>query len=94
MIFQNPFEALNPRFTIAQSMDEPLANANIEKAERADRIERAMGLVHLPDPKQFLDRYPHQMSGGQLQRVVMARASFSTPPLWWPMNRSPCWMSV
>ncbi len=79
MIFQNPFEALNPRFTIAQSMDEPLSNANIAKAERADRIRKAMDLVHLPDPAQFLERYPHQMSGGQLQRVVMARALILEP---------------
>ena len=79
MIFQNPFEALNPRFTIAQSLAEPLTNTGVPKSERLDRIKEAMSLVHLPDPQQFLDRFPHQMSGGQLQRVVMARALILNP---------------
>lgn len=79
MIFQNPFEALNPRFTIAAAMAEPLENAGIPRAEWAGRIERAMELVRLPDPGQFLARRPHQLSGGQLQRVVMARALLLDP---------------
>ncbi|MDA4846164.1 ABC transporter ATP-binding protein [Hoeflea poritis] len=79
MVFQNPFEALNPRFTIAQSLAEPLENAGIAKSEQADRIRSAMELVHLPNPDQFLSRFPHQMSGGQLQRVVMARALILEP---------------
>ncbi|MEL6236106.1 MAG: ABC transporter ATP-binding protein [Pseudomonadota bacterium] len=79
LIFQNPFEALNPRFTIAKSMAEPLENAAIPRAEHAERIARAMALVRLPDPEQFLGRHPHQLSGGQLQRVVMARALVLEP---------------
>ena len=79
MIFQNPFDALNPRFTIAQSLAEPLNNIGMKKDEQADSIRRAMELVHLPNPGQFLDRFPHQMSGGQLQRVVMARALILEP---------------
>ncbi len=79
LIFQNPFEALNPRFTIARSLTEPLENARVPKPERRGRIERAMELVRLPEPAQFLDRFPHQLSGGQLQRVVMARALILDP---------------
>lgn len=79
MIFQNPFDALNPRFTIAQSLAEPLNNIGMNRGEQADRIRHAMELVHLPNPDQFLDRFPHQMSGGQLQRVVMARALILEP---------------
>ncbi len=79
MIFQNPFEALNPRFTVEQSLAEPLVNIGVPKDEQRDRIHQAMTLVHLPNPEQFLDRYPHQMSGGQLQRVVMARALILEP---------------
>jgi oligopeptide/dipeptide ABC transporter ATP-binding protein len=79
MIFQNPFDALNPRFTIAQSLAEPLNNIGLGKAEQAERIRHAMELVHLPNPGQFLDRFPHQLSGGQLQRVVMARALILEP---------------
>ena len=79
MIFQNPFEALNPRFSIRAALAEPLENARIPKAEHEARIHRVMELVRLPDPDQFLDRYPHQLSGGQLQRIVMARALILDP---------------
>jgi len=79
LIFQNPFEALNPRFTIRASLSEPLENAAIPLAERHDRIVAALELVRLPEPDQFLDRHPHQLSGGQLQRIVMARALILDP---------------
>ena len=79
LIFQNPFEALNPRFTIRDVLVEPLENARIPKAEHEERILRAMDLVKLGDAAQFLDRYPHQLSGGQLQRIVMARALILEP---------------
>ncbi|MEM9012842.1 MAG: ABC transporter ATP-binding protein [Pseudomonadota bacterium] len=79
LIFQNPFEALNPRFTIAASLAEPLENAGIPKSERRDRIRQALELVRLAEPDQYLDRHPHQLSGGQLQRIVMARALILEP---------------
>ena len=79
LIFQNPFEALNPRFTIRDVLAEPLENARIPRAEHEDRILRAMALVKLGDGAEFLDRYPHQLSGGQLQRIVMARALILEP---------------
>jgi len=79
LIFQNPFDAINPRFTIRQTLSEPLENADIPKREREGRIITALELVKLPEPAQFLDRYPHQLSGGQLQRVVMARALILQP---------------
>lgn len=79
LIFQNPFEALNPRFTIRDVLAEPLENARIPREEHEDRILRAMALVKLGDAEQFLDRYPHQLSGGQLQRIVMARALILEP---------------
>ncbi|WP_436255494.1 ABC transporter ATP-binding protein [Neorhizobium sp. LjRoot104] len=79
LIFQNPFDAINPRFTIRQTLAEPLENAEIPKREREGRIIAALELVKLPEPAQFLDRYPHQLSGGQLQRVVMARALILQP---------------
>lgn len=79
LIFQNPFEALNPRFMIRDVLAEPLENAGIPRAEFEERILRAMALVKLGDAEQFLDRYPHQLSGGQLQRIVMARALILEP---------------
>lgn len=78
-IFQNPFDAINPRFTIRQTLSEPLENAGVLSAEREARIVSVLELVRLPEPRQYLDRYPHQLSGGQLQRVVMARALILEP---------------
>lgn len=78
-IFQNPFDAINPRFTIRQTLSEPLENAGVPSAEREVRIVSVLELVRLPEPRQYLDRYPHQLSGGQLQRVVMARALILEP---------------
>ncbi len=79
LIFQNPFDSFNPRYTIRKSMAEPLGNARIPKAEWEDRIIAALELVKLADPADYLDRFPHQLSGGQLQRVVMARALILQP---------------
>jgi oligopeptide/dipeptide ABC transporter ATP-binding protein len=79
LVFQNPFDALNPRFTIRQSLAEPLINAAVPKAEREDRMRAVLTLVHLPDAVSLLGLYAHQMSGGQLQRVVLARALILNP---------------
>jgi oligopeptide/dipeptide ABC transporter ATP-binding protein len=79
LVFQNPFDALNPRFTMRQSLAEPLTNAGVPKAERAERMEAVLRQVHLPDATGVLAKYPHQMSGGQLQRVVLARALILQP---------------
>src|SRR5215468_5407771 len=74
LVFQNPFDALNPRFTIYRAVAEPLLNAGIDKAEHMDRVATAFRRVPLPDLDRYLGQYPHQLSGGQLQRVVLARA--------------------
>jgi len=79
LVFQNPFDALNPRFTIYRAVAEPLLNAGIDKAEHMERVASAFRRVHLPDLERYLDKYPHQLSGGQLQRVVLARALVLTP---------------
>jgi len=75
IVFQNPYESLDPRFTVFQSVEEPTRltyPADPEKRTRAvvTAVERA-GLVPARD---YLDRYPHELSGGQLQRVAIARA--------------------
>jgi oligopeptide/dipeptide ABC transporter ATP-binding protein len=79
LVFQNPFEALNPRFTIRRAVAEPLANTGVPRAEHAGRIGRALALVHLPASAALLESYPHHLSGGQLQRVVLARALVLQP---------------
>jgi oligopeptide/dipeptide ABC transporter ATP-binding protein len=73
-------ESLKRYRTRAQMIfQNPFDNIGLGKAEQAERIRHAMELVHLPNPGQFLDRFPHQLSGGQLQRVVMARALILEP---------------
>ena len=79
LVFQNPFDALNPHFTILRSLTEPLHNARVPREEYVTRIAEAMKMVHLPAPDHFLQSFPHQLSGGQLQRVVLARALVLRP---------------
>jgi oligopeptide/dipeptide ABC transporter ATP-binding protein len=79
LVFQNPFDALNPRFTTRQSLTEPLINAGVPKAEREDRMHAVLQRVHLSDAVSILGKFPHQMSGGQLQRIVLARALILDP---------------
>jgi oligopeptide/dipeptide ABC transporter ATP-binding protein len=79
LVFQNPFDALNPRMTVRRSMAEPLINARIPRAEQEGRIRRALDRVHLRGIGDILEKYPHQLSGGQLQRVVLGRALILDP---------------
>ncbi|MGH6903916.1 MAG: oligopeptide/dipeptide ABC transporter ATP-binding protein [Geminicoccaceae bacterium] len=79
LVFQNPFDAFNPRFTVERALREPLINAGIPRAEHAERMALAMRRVHLPDVAAYYDRYAHQLSGGQLQRAVLARALVLEP---------------
>jgi oligopeptide/dipeptide ABC transporter ATP-binding protein len=79
LVFQNPFDALNPRMTIRRVIAEPLINAGIAKAEFDDRIAAVLKQVHLTGMGDILAKFPHQLSGGQLQRVVLARALILGP---------------
>lgn len=82
MIFQEPFEAVSPRLTIGEIVREPLdiqAAGNL--AERERRAAAALRAVNLPDSPEFMARHVHQLSGGQAQRVVIARALILSPRL-------------
>lgn len=80
MIFQDPYESLNPRMTIFDIVAEPLAVQKIGTiTEREERVAEMLELVGLTPPESFLFRYPHELSGGQRQRVAVARAMVINP---------------
>ncbi len=80
MIFQDPYESLNPRMTIFDIVAEPLAVQHIGTiAERELRVAEMLEMVGLSPPESFLFRYPHELSGGQRQRVAIARAMIINP---------------
>ncbi len=80
MVFQDPYESLNPRQTVFDAISEPLRVQGIgSPADRIDRVSNMLGLVGLSPPSTFLFRYPHELSGGQRQRVVIARALVVEP---------------
>ncbi|MDI6809190.1 MAG: ABC transporter ATP-binding protein [Candidatus Eisenbacteria bacterium] len=75
LTMQNPYEALNPRFTILRSVVEPLIIHGIgNHQERVDLALQALRDVNLEPPERYADQFPHKLSGGQLQRAVIARA--------------------
>lgn len=72
-VFQDPISSLNPRKTIRQIMEVPLRKLHhMDKATRAARIREIFDAVNLRE--EFLNRYPHEFSGGQAQRIGIARA--------------------
>ncbi|MFB6299810.1 MAG: ABC transporter ATP-binding protein [Halobacteriales archaeon] len=77
MIFQDPFESLNPRRTVYDTVVEPLRIHNIGN-QRA-RVRRALEFAELRPADQYFDQYPHELSGGQRQRVAIARALVVDP---------------
>lgn len=82
VVFQNPYESLNPRFTVHRSVEEPLLMLHPGRAGRQARLDKvviALDRAGLVPVASYLDRFPHQLSGGQLQRVALARAISITP---------------
>jgi oligopeptide/dipeptide ABC transporter ATP-binding protein len=82
MIFQEPMTSLNPVFTIGDQIAEAvLLHRDVSRAEARSRALEMLELVRMADPKRRLDEYPHQLSGGMRQRVVIAMALACEPDL-------------
>lgn len=82
MIFQEPMTSLNPVFTVGNQIEEAiLLHQNVSKTEARKRCLEMMELVGIPDVDQRIDYYPHQMSGGLRQRVMIAMALACRPQL-------------
>lgn len=80
MIFQDPYESMNPRRTVFDTVAEPLKVQNIGRVqEREERVADLLRLVGLTPPESFMFRFPHELSGGQRQRVAVARALVLDP---------------
>ncbi|OCP19929.1 MULTISPECIES: ABC transporter ATP-binding protein [unclassified Ensifer] len=82
MIFQEPMASLNPALTVAQQIEEVFElHSDYSRAERAARARKLVEEMHLPEPDSILKSFPHQLSGGQCQRVVIAMALAMNPKL-------------
>src|SRR5262249_31984326 len=79
VVFQEPYQSLNPRMRVGEIVSEPL----VIHESRMPRAQRRARVVDAPEPvplgERFVDRYPHQLSGGQQQRVGIARAIVTRP---------------
>src|SRR5690625_5339030 len=80
MVFQDPYETLNPRFTIEEIVGEPLKIHRLARGEEiTERVKQALEDAGLRPADLYLERYPHELSGGQRQRVAIARAIVLEP---------------
>ncbi len=83
LIFQDPYESLDPRFRVRKTVEEPLLvhGEGGGRGEREGLVREALERAGLTPPELFLDRYPHELSGGQRQRVAIAACLALHPQL-------------
>jgi peptide/nickel transport system ATP-binding protein len=81
MVYQNPGAALNPSMRVGAQVAEAFTVLGVAAKEAADRAREALAVVQIADPRSVMTRYPHQLSGGMQQRVVIAMALAKDPAL-------------
>ncbi len=79
MIFQDPYSSLNPRMTVFDNISEALKNNGVNRSEMQDRVTTMLRRVGLR--AEYMSRYPHAFSGGERQRIVVARSLITNPRL-------------
>jgi peptide/nickel transport system ATP-binding protein len=81
IIYQSPGDSISHRFTVFEAIAEPLRIHGLFDDSSVMRIKNALIEVQLPDEDYFIQKYPHELSGGELQRVAIARALILEPDL-------------
>jgi peptide/nickel transport system ATP-binding protein len=81
-VFQEPMTSLNPVLRIGNQIEEVLReHLSLSRTAAKERVVELLDLVHIPDPSRRIDEYPHQLSGGMRQRVVIAMALACDPKI-------------
>jgi peptide/nickel transport system ATP-binding protein len=81
-VFQEPMTSLNPVLRVGHQVEEVLReHLNLSRSAAKERVVELLDLVHIPDPRRRIDEYPHQLSGGMRQRVVIAMALACDPKI-------------
>jgi len=81
IVFQDPYESMNPRLNVYRIIAEPLRLQNLatSRDEEVERVRKALADVEMTPPDEYIYRYPHELSGGQRQRIAIARALVLEP---------------